>query len=840
MFLDNDDEGDLFSMMLQRTTWGSECLGSTLPMESPLSFFFHKASYLKEIHVEMEAHEFMALFSRPPTPGEDDDWIQKSAVANDFLRLKPFAPLARNAWNMNKWYFGGLGGDASVSLHRRILMRDTRGLVRLIEEDREAVHGEDDLGVQPLMLALMCGNAEATRALLDNGATLACGSKDNNYFGFEPLHYLAWGGSVECLELVYEYVGVARGAEDRDPLAILTARKDRLNHLTALDRMGMSPLAIAMSFASGRFVEALLERFAPHTYVRALWEAGGGSGRPPLVHAVLGGNMDAIRGLFAFMRRASTRRSMEDVKQQLLRRAGEVFGQPQEGGGAETNTLHDKTQAICDFMRGLIDEGVLPMVLWRSGDNPCALEAAVESDNDVLLGYLVKESGVLHSGRDLRTLDQMVGLAVSSSAVRCVQILRRMGVLEPFLRMVGLRDGGNVHHLVASDTVSVAMAEVLWDPKNGDTVLPVQPAELQSALDHSGQSVYHLLVEKRDHIKLGVLLRNGVLPDCRNARGVPVLVAAAIHRSPECVELVAGALWPERTGMCLRSTRQYGSGAQNGLVDSLFAHDETRLSALHACIPHAMEVGGNVVPVLTLRVERAVKIMRLLFMYTGIGADWEDANGTTALFHCIKTIPFADLAAIPILEVLLKNGASVGRWDRNSEMTPLMQAAALGHLGVCEFLIKNGANTTDRPSSSLWTPLMYVLTKQCVGPRTLRVFFNDTKRRGVPIPAHQSMGETPLHIAVNYFCSARVLEMLVDEGCDINAPNRNGNTPLHIAVGRGNHEASRFLVEHGAHLSAKNIHGRTPQNVASHNLARQIVVDEVQGSQSRRPRRRFT
>lgn len=56
----------------------------------------------------------------------------------------------------------------------------------------------------------------------------------------------------------------------------------------------------------------------------------------------------------------------------------------------------------------------------------------------------------------------------------------------------------------------------------------------------------------------------------------------------------------------------------------------------------------------------------------------------------------------------------------------------------------------------------------------------------------------------------RVMQMLLDNGADINAPGQGGFTPLHEAVFYGNETAVAFLVRKGANTEALNSAGRTP------------------------------
>ena len=48
-----------------------------------------------------------------------------------------------------------------------------------------------------------------------------------------------------------------------------------------------------------------------------------------------------------------------------------------------------------------------------------------------------------------------------------------------------------------------------------------------------------------------------------------------------------------------------------------------------------------------------------------------------------------------------------------------------------------------------------------------------------------------------------ILEMLLEQGADVNEADERGCTALHLAVEQGQEEAVRVLLKHGADFSAK-------------------------------------
>ncbi len=82
--------------------------------------------------------------------------------------------------------------------------------------------------------------------------------------------------------------------------------------------------------------------------------------------------------------------------------------------------------------------------------------------------------------------------------------------------------------------------------------------------------------------------------------------------------------------------------------------------------------------------------------------------------------------------------------------------------------------------------------------------------------AKDEMGLTPLIYAVSRG-HREVVELLLNEGADVNTQDDAGYSPVHIAAFRGNKEMLEFLIKKGANLNRKNEMGVT----ALHDMAMQ-------------------
>jgi hypothetical protein len=84
---------------------------------------------------------------------------------------------------------------------------------------------------------------------------------------------------------------------------------------------------------------------------------------------------------------------------------------------------------------------------------------------------------------------------------------------------------------------------------------------------------------------------------------------------------------------------------------------------------------------------------------------------------------------------------------------------------------------------------------------------------GADINAQDPMGNTPL----NYAASSghiRIVEMLIAGGADVNLAGRFGDRPLHNAVHSGNPHMVRMIIEKGADINLTGRNGWTPLQLA--------------------------
>lgn len=97
-----------------------------------------------------------------------------------------------------------------------------------------------------------------------------------------------------------------------------------------------------------------------------------------------------------------------------------------------------------------------------------------------------------------------------------------------------------------------------------------------------------------------------------------------------------------------------------------------------------------------------------------------------------------------------------------------------------------------------------------------------------PDDLEPNSGATPLSIAAERGHD-EVIELLIANGADVTARNRDGATPLHEAVLFGHTESVRALLDQGADVSAKNRLGETAADMLSVDGMRLLVVAGLGG-----------
>lgn len=218
------------------------------------------------------------------------------------------------------------------------------------------------------------------------------------------------------------------------------------------------------------------------------------------------------------------------------------------------------------------------------------------------------------------------------------------------------------------------------------------------------------------------------------------------------------------------------------------------------------------------------------------GADINTGNvdGLTALHQaCIDD-------DLDMVEFLVEQGADINRGD-NEGWTPLHATASCGFISIAKYLIEQGCNLAAVNNDGelaldiaekveMEDMLQQHINKagiDCDQARSEeeRSMLNDARawRSGASgkDSIHPRTGATALHVAAakGYI---KVMNILLQARCDVNAQDFDGWTPLHGAAHWGQLEACKLLVEHFCDMDIKNYAGQTAFDVADTDILKDL------------------
>uniref|UniRef100_A0A0C9RGS4 Protein phosphatase 1 regulatory subunit 12B n=1 Tax=Fopius arisanus TaxID=64838 RepID=A0A0C9RGS4_9HYME len=225
------------------------------------------------------------------------------------------------------------------------------------------------------------------------------------------------------------------------------------------------------------------------------------------------------------------------------------------------------------------------------------------------------------------------------------------------------------------------------------------------------------------------------------------------------------------------------------------------------------------------------------------GADINTGNvdGLTALHQaCIDD-------DLDMVEFLVEQGADINRGD-NEGWTPLHATASCGFISIAKYLIEQGCNLAAvnndgelavdiAESNEMEDLLQQHINKagiDCDQARSEeeRSMLSDARawRSGAPgkDATHPRSGATALHVAAakGYI---KVMNILLQARCDVNAQDYDGWTPLHGAAHWGQIEACKLLVENFCDMDMKNYAGQTAFDIADNDIVK--ALEELQKKQ---------
>ncbi|KAK3315758.1 ankyrin repeat-containing domain protein [Apodospora peruviana] len=164
--------------------------------------------------------------------------------------------------------------------------------------------------------------------------------------------------------------------------------------------------------------------------------------------------------------------------------------------------------------------------------------------------------------------------------------------------------------------------------------------------------------------------------------------------------------------------------------------------------------------------------------------------------------------------------------------TPLMTAVNAGHIPIVEVLLSQGADVNASRASDRWTPLHFA-TAHCHKKGADLLLSQLLINRGAAVNTGNDEGLPPLFFAIIKE-RAPMVRFLVSVGADINARDRSGQSMLCLAVKYASENMVRLLLELGAKFDVRNTIGKTELGYAikqgRENVARMLLDKGANGN----------
>ncbi|ORY61624.1 ankyrin repeat-containing domain protein [Pseudomassariella vexata] len=184
----------------------------------------------------------------------------------------------------------------------------------------------------------------------------------------------------------------------------------------------------------------------------------------------------------------------------------------------------------------------------------------------------------------------------------------------------------------------------------------------------------------------------------------------------------------------------------------------------------------------------------------------QNSHGATALHLAAQNGNVSSVA------LLLEKGANVDTHNRRRE-TALILAGKYGHEAVVRLLLKNKADDLAEDDEN-WTALHWAIIGRHNDVAKLLLDCNDlTDREDVTQAyreeARQRSRKKALHLA-SEAGSNDAIQMLLDEGVDMEWQDEEGSPALHWTVPEGHESTVRLFIQRGVNVNSKDKYDNTP------------------------------
>uniref|UniRef100_A0ABD2X5A0 Uncharacterized protein n=1 Tax=Trichogramma kaykai TaxID=54128 RepID=A0ABD2X5A0_9HYME len=628
-------------------------------------------------------------------------------------------------------------------------------------EQSVQVDARDVFGDTPLHLALIAGLKNLTKLLLERDAN----PNIANVGGLTPLHV------------------ICQRDNDDDELAQIffqiNEMKSQFVHLNALDKVGNTPLHLAIRFGNLKLFELLLRRYAdPNiankegcTLLHIICEeevddnsfellfkisddirqklhidAQNNAGNTPLHLAVKNKNYITVE--FLLRRDANPNLANAegltpmhiicetDCDHELAEMIFEISNNKYQPVHVNDQDLNGNTplHVAAYFRQPLVTE-----ILLRKGANP----NMVNYDECTPLHLICKNQNIdvdlvktfIEISKEIQQTVQLdIGDKIGDTPLHLAVKYKNLEVVELLLRNGAnpnlINEGGLTPlHIICKIENCKDLIEKFFEINND-----IQQTVQVDMRDNWGNSPLHLALRRENRMAAEVLLRRGADPNSINKDGLTPLHVISMRRRDN-----------DLPNMLIELSNAVD------LTLQLDIQDKSGNTPLHLALDHGLE-----------------KVAELLLI-NGADANLPNAEGFTALhIICQK---FCDDDLVELFFKISKESNQPLQINARDKLgrTPLHLALQYGLIDTAELLLRNGANPNlaDLEGS---TSLHVICQREedDNDDELTNIFFAiiDDIGQSVQVDAKDKLGRTPLQLAVSNL-KLDVVEILVDQGADL-------------------------------------------------------------------------
>ncbi|XP_038061250.1 serine/threonine-protein phosphatase 6 regulatory ankyrin repeat subunit B-like [Patiria miniata] len=657
----------------------------------------------------------------------------------------------------------------------------------LLQDSGEIIHyGEE------LCNASAIGNTMKVQEIISRHPELV---KFQNKQGQTPLHTAAYGGHVGAVDaLVTNDAPLERqDKEGQTPLAsavdgnepkVVRYLLEAGSKINASNKMSFTPLYLATLHDQQKCVEILLERWPEACNINFKDSRG----NTPLFIAIRMSNKPIIDLLVGHQKVDLTLKDSQEMNclhyaalcgnsfavERILKVAPDLINIPRSDGltALHIAAINGRTDVVLTLVKQKEENGSgasvtiicyinIYIYIYLLAKNNCEKELKYMKDKTALLLAVEKQhaecvKALLDNGADVNAQDSRDQSCFHLVMVRSVS--NQGAVSSVIFQLLLEREGADFTLKNNQGLSCLHFAAHSGNTPAIEKILEVVPW-LINLPQNDGMTALHIAANKgfTDTVT-SLAKKDNCSKGLKNNNGVTALHLAVVQMHYECIEILLN----------------HGADVN--------AQDKEGNTSLHRCMmtatldaklrPTNQEEGDAVFsavlkndrPIIKFGVQTVLE--KAPSLINSIATD-----GLTALHFA------ASNGKTDIVLTLIKQEKCKKDPKNLKEETPLHLAIQMGHFECADALIKNGAdvNAQDKDGNTGLHRLMIQVSLQESLSTTPAGQDNCRK------DAKRTDGRTALHLAVE-FCRYQCVQILLDNGADVNAQDKEGNTSLHLIV----------------------------------------------------------